>query len=203
MIWPGNNRFGGTMRFFEGPNDHWYQLITISGPYTTATFPPKPLSQQLATGVEMELGEVTLAYRGFRYRLTEPNHAARLIIGKTPNGGPQYYVKIANYLLSRAPYTTGMARAWEPLGNTNTIQTATGYDNRTAAGLNGTVSMVHPRLVHTYLQSPPGSGIPIKMAWSSARMRKIDFRFMPEPTGLAMLAAGVATLAGLCRLRRR
>jgi hypothetical protein len=203
MIWPGNNRFGGTMRFFDGPNGRFYQLITISGPYTTVTFPPKPLSQQLGTGVEIELGEVTGGSTGFRYRLTEPNHAARLVIGKTPNGGNQYYVKEAHYLISRAPYTTGMARAWEPLGNTNTIQTATGYDNRTAAGLNGTISMVHPRLVHAYLVSPPTSGVPIKMVWSSARLRKIDFRFLPEPTTVAMLAMGFATLTGLYRLRRR
>jgi hypothetical protein len=203
MIWPGNNRFGGTMRYFEGPNSRGYQLITISGPYSTATTMAVPLSQQIGTGVEFELGEMELVAKAQRFRLTEPNHAARLVIGTTPSGGPQYYVRTANYIQTRAPYTTGMARAWEPLGNTNTIQTATGYDNRTAAGLNGTVSMVHPRLVHTYLQFPPGSGIPIKMAWSSARMRKIDFRFMPEPTGIAMLAAGVATLAGLCRRRAR
>jgi hypothetical protein len=34
-------------------------------------------------------------------------------------------------------------------------------------------------------------------------MRKIDFRMLPEPAGIAMLAAGFATLAGLYHLRRR
>ncbi len=34
-------------------------------------------------------------------------------------------------------------------------------------------------------------------------MRKIDFRFLPEPAAVAMLAAGFAMLAGLYRLRRR
>jgi hypothetical protein len=204
MIWPGNNRFGGTMRYFEGPNSRGYQLITIEGPYSTATFPPSlPLSQQIGTGVEFVLGEVEGAGIGFRYRLTEPNHAARLVVGTTPEGGLQYYVREAHYLVTRAPYTTGMARAWEPLGNTNTIQTATGYDNRTAAGLNGTISMVHPRLFHAYLVLPPTSGVPIKMVWSSARLRAIDFRFMPEPTAVAVLALGFATLTGLYRLRRR
>jgi hypothetical protein len=96
-----------------------------------------------------------------------------------------------------------MAQAWEPNGNTNTIQTATGYDNRTAMGLNGTISMVHPRLVHAYLLFPPSSGTPIKMVWSSARLRKIDFRFMPEPTAVLMLASGFVTMAGLYRLRKR
>jgi hypothetical protein len=203
MIWPGASRFGGTMRFFEGPNARFYQLITIEGPWTTATWPPKPLSKQAGTGVPMVVGEVSLASRGLRYQLTEPYHAARLVVGTTSMGGPQYYQRTANYLNTRAPYTTGMAQAWEPVGNTNTIQTATGYDNRTAMGLNGTISMVHPRLVHTYLVFPPSSGKPIKMVWSSARMRKIDFRFMPEPTAVAMLAVGFASLTGLYRLRRR
>jgi len=90
-----------------------------------------------------------------------------------------------------------------PLGNTNTIQTATGYDNRTAAGLNGIISLVHPRLVHGYLVSPPTSGVPIKMIWSAARLQKIDFRFLPEPGAIGMLAAGLSALAGLRRFGRR
>jgi hypothetical protein len=96
-----------------------------------------------------------------------------------------------------------MARAWEPLGNTNTIQTATGYDNRTPAGLNGIISMVHPRLVHAYTVFSPSAGRPIQLTWSSARLRKIDFRFLPEPAGFALLTSGLAALASLYRLRRR
>jgi hypothetical protein len=203
MIWPGSNRFGGTMRFFDGPNDHHYELITLYGPYTTVTFPPKPLSQQIGTGVEIEIGEVAETDIGLSYRLTEPHHVARLVIGVTSMGGPQYYVRERHYLATRAPYTTGMVRAWEPLGNTNTIQTATGYDNRTPVGLNGIISLVHPRLVHTYLVPAPGSAMPIKMVWSAARLQKIDFRFLPEPSGIAMAVAGLAALAGLLRLRSR
>jgi hypothetical protein len=203
MIWPGQNRFGGTLRFFEGPNDRFYELITIDGPYTSVTFPPMPLSQQLGTGVEMVIGEVELVSQGFGYRLTEPFHIDRLIVGTTSMGRPEYYVRTANYLITRAPYTTGMAQVWQPNGNTNTLQTATGYDNRTPEGLNGNISLVHPRLVHAYKVFPPSSGWPILMSWSSARMRKIDFRFLPEPAGVAVLLSGSATLAGLYRLRRR
>jgi hypothetical protein len=222
MIWPGPNRFGGTMRFLVGENAHYYQLITISGPWTSVTFPPGrvPTSQQIGTGVEFTVGEVEapLYSRGYRYRLTEPDHINRLITGMTPSGGDctavtappngtgkcAYDQKTAQYMTTRAPYTTGTAQGWQPNGNTNTIQTATGYDNRTTMGLNGTVSMVHPRLIHTYLISPSASPPePIRMSWSSSRMRKIDFRFAPEPTGIAMLAAGFVTLAGLYRLRRR
>jgi hypothetical protein len=102
------------------------------------------------------------------------------------------------------PSTTGRAQAWQPNGNTNTVQTTTGYDNRTAAGLNGVVSTVRPRLTHAYTTiraTIPDN--PIQMTWSSARMTKNTFTFMPEPTGVAMLAAGFVTLAGLYRLRRR
>jgi hypothetical protein len=203
MIWPGKNRFGGTMRFFEGPNDRFQRMITIEGPETTITIPPKPLSQQIGTGVEIAIGEVTETSVGFAYRLTEPNHVNRIVVGTTSMGGPLYYMRTIHYLVTRAPYTTGMARAWEPNGNTNTIQTATGYDNRTPSGLNGIVSMVHPRLVHAYTEFPPGSGKPIKMTWSSARMRKIDFRFLPEPAGIAVLAVGLSALVGLDRQRSR
>jgi hypothetical protein len=198
MIWPGKNRFGGTMRFFDGPNDRFYQRAARR--YSTATFRPKPLSQQIGTGVEFELGEVELVSKGVRYRLTEPNHVARVII-ETPMGNPIYYQQTVNYLVTRAPYTTGKARVWEPLGNTDTIQTATGYDNRTPAGLNGTVSMVHPRLVHEYTVFPPTSGKAIKMTWSSARLRKIDFRFLPEPAGVGVLIAGAVAIAGFGLLR--
>jgi len=219
MIWPGPNRFGGTMRWFSGPNARFYQLITIDGPYTSVTFPPVPLSLQTPESAETEIGEVRapLSSRGLRYQLTEPFHINRRVIGVTAMGAActagkigtanpdcRYIQKTAQYLATRAPYTTGMVQGWAPNGNTNTIQTATGYDNRTAMGLNGTVSMVHPRITHSYLTDrsiDPTKAI--RMVWNSTRMRKIDFRMMPEPTGVAMLAAGLATLAGLYRMRRR
>jgi len=153
--------------------------------------------------VEMQIGEVELTSRGYGYRLTDPFHIDRLIVGTTSMGGPEYYVKTINYLVTRAPYTTGMARIWEPNGNTNTLQTATGYDNRTVAGLNGNISLVHPRLVHVYTVFPPSSGKPIALTWSSARMRKIDFRFLPEPAGIALLVSALVALVGLNRLRAR
>jgi len=207
MIWPGKNRFGGTMRFFEGPNSRYYAFRPAGGvnyhyPYTS-TFPAKPLSKQIGTGVEFSIGEVTEATVGFRFQLTPTYRRDRLIIGTTSMGGPQYAVRTAHYLITRAPYTTGKIQVWEPNGNTSTIHTATGYDNRTPTGLNGNISLVHPRLVHAYTVFPPGSGKPIKMSWSSARPRKIDFRFLPEPAGTVLLLSGLAMLAGVHRLRRR
>jgi hypothetical protein len=227
MIWPGGKQFGGTMRFFEGPNASYYRLISFSGPFTSVTSRPAPISQQIGTGIEVEIGEVIRGggrYRvqqgrvGFHYRLTSPYHTKKLIAGATPNSGTcttvtappngsgmcAYYRRTANYLSTRAPYTTGRVQVWEPNGNTNTIQSTHGYDNRTPLGLNGTISMVQPRLVHTYFVFPSSSNPvrPILMSWSTARTTKIDFHFAPEPAGVAVLAAGFVTLAGLCRLRR-
>jgi hypothetical protein len=206
MIWPGKNRFGGTLRFFVGPNSRYFKWSP--GDFNTAylyfysvTYRPKPLSQQIGTGVEFAIGEVTESSVGFKYKRTGWPHK-RLVVGTTSLGGPEYYAREEHVLVTRAPYTTGRAQVWQPNGNTNTIQTATGYDNRTPAGLNGNISLVHPRRVHVYTVFPPSSGKPIKLTWSSAQMSKIDFRFLPEPAGVAMLVAGCAALLGLYRLRK-
>jgi hypothetical protein len=96
-----------------------------------------------------------------------------------------------------------MVQVWEPNGYTNTIQTTTGYDNRTSLGLNGTISMVFPRLVHTYLKFPSSiAPKPILMSWSAARVMKIDFHFSPEPGLLVQLMSGLLGLAVLDKRRR-
>lgn len=225
-VTPGANRFGGTLRFFSGPNAFSYQLIDITTPYYTSVYwenTPKS-KQTAATRGQAFIGEIDISYiPGIRFRLTNPSHVNRRVIGSTEpdsapcspvalsmtvrpptNDGCKYYTKQVKYMGTELPSTTGMAQAWQPNGNTNTVQTTTGYDNRTAAGLNGVVSVVRPRLVHAYTTiraTIPDN--PIEMTWSSARMVKNTFTFMPEPTGVAMLAAGFVTLAGLYRLRRR
>ena len=222
-VTPGANRFGGTLRFFGGPNAFYYQLIDITTPYYTSVYwENTPKSQQNAYLGQAYIGQVAISYiPGIRFRLTNPSHVSRLVIGSTEpssadcspgsgtvrpptNAGCKYYTKQVKYMGTDWPSTTGMAQAWQPNGNTNTVQTTTGYDNRTAAGLNGVVSVVAPSLSHAYTTiraTIPDN--PIQMTWSSARMTKNTFTFMPEPTGVAMLAAGFVTLAGLYRLRRR
>jgi hypothetical protein len=72
---------------------------------------------------------------------------------------------------------------------------AAGYDNRTPNGLNGVISMVRPRLVHTYGSS--------RGTWSFAEIWQIDIHFLPEPGSSVLLITGVAALCGLYQLRRR
>ena len=65
------------------------------------------------------------------------------------------------------------------------------------------VSLVQPRLIHGYngpLDPTTGS---IALSWSVARMRLLKVFFLPEPTGMLLLGAGIATLLGLSRMRRR
>jgi len=219
MIWPGPNRFGGTMRWFSGPNQHFYRLITIHGPFSSVISPPVPLSQQTPSSVETVIGEVVAvpSSRGYYYQLTDPYHIARRVLGLTTMGAPctasdigsanpdcRYLQRTWQNLATRVPYTTGRVQGWEPNGNTNTVLTVTGYDNRTSMGLNGIISLVHPRLIHSYIRDQSvDPSKPIEMVWSTSRMTKLDFRFLPEPLGVFMLASGLTVLFGLRLLRSR
>ena len=62
--------------------------------------------------------------------------------------------------------------------------------------------MVRPRLIHTYTV-PVDPGDPITNTRQVARLWRLKVFFLPEPTGLLMLGAGIATLLGLSRMRRR
>jgi len=225
MITPGTNRFGGTLRWFGGPNAFFYQLISGFDPLWFKAYSVSlPLSEQTASDVPMEVGEVALNSYNTRYRLTNPAHELMDVVSTTGTSaagcsggatrmaslpaGCEFYVKVANYIITRAPYTTGHVSNWDVFG-TSTFQTETGYDNRfidpTTGGLKGVVSMVHPRLFTAYTVDPPQSPSKgaINRTWGSARLRRMDFHFLPEPAGIAMLAAGFATLVGLHRIRRR
>jgi len=191
MIVPGTRKFGGTMRWFGGPNGRGYQLINLFDPiWFKAYSVSPPLDEQAASDVPMELGEVSTAGVVSRFRLTNPGHNLREIRGSTDPGsvdcsdpariyppssqqkdpqnnsptnvGCYYYVNFANYLITRAAYTTGQITNWDVFG-TSSFQTETGYDNRfidsETGGLKGVVSMVHPRLFTTYtVESPAAVG---------------------------------------------
>jgi hypothetical protein len=244
MITPGGNKFGGTLRWFNGPNAFSYQRVSKFSPTWfrfTGGYPP--VSQQTTADVPIEIGYVKKSRTGKSFRLTNPTHLLVDLLGTTTEGddskpctdtamtpavrvfpplsqqaatmsggtqmnyptdaGCSYYVKTGNYIRTGGPYTTGMIVNWDPNGSFSTKQTTTGYDNRTAMGLNGNISLVQPRLLHIYTKQPDSKGGESLLIWSSSRPRKMMFTFLPEPAGIAMLAAGFATLLGLHRLRRR
>jgi hypothetical protein len=70
-------------------------------------------------------------------------------------------------------------------------------------GVRRVVSMVRPRLVHTYRVPLDPSVDPITNIWQAARMHTMTVFFLPEPGEMLMLGAGIAVLLGLSRMRRR
>jgi hypothetical protein len=200
MITPGKNRFGGTMHFFYGANQAYYQKVTsVTGYLSKAWGPLQDLRDLDANTV---VGDVSFGGPFVRMRYTSQG-VARKTLGVTENGGPgdDYAIRIP-YFYSINPFTTGRVSVWVPEGDTNTFFTHTGYDNRTPDGLSGVVSLVRPRMVHVYKILPdPNSVIEMIGAWGGAW--QMDFHFLPEPGSTVMMASGLVLLAGLYRLRRR
>jgi hypothetical protein len=193
MITPGPKRFGGTMQFFYGPNQRYYQFITILSVYYSKANGVGPPS--ISTYQESRIGDLVIGRQIDRYQVT-----SGFVYKRTTGAGAYIESKIQN-VSTIAPFTTGMITVYQPFGWTTTIHTLTGYDNRTPAGLNGVISLVRPRLVHSYLK-PFDPAKPIH-TWASIRNWRIDFRFLPEPRSTATLAAGVVVLAGLYRRHRQ
>jgi hypothetical protein len=69
-------------------------------------------------------------------------------------------------------------------------------------GVTRVLSMVRPRLIHTYTV-PIDPAEPIENTWQAARLWRLKVFFLPEPTGMLLLAAGLGCLTVLHRLRRR
>jgi hypothetical protein len=69
-------------------------------------------------------------------------------------------------------------------------------------GVERVVSMVRPRLVHTYTV-PVDPGDPITNTKQLARLWRLKVFFVPEPAGMLLLGVGIAALLGLSRMRRR
>jgi len=85
----------------------------------------------------------------------------------------------------------------------STISTTTSTTKQYLYGVGRVVSMVRPRLIHTYTVPLDSVNDPIENTWSVARMWRLKVFFVPEPAGILLLGAGIAALLGLSRMRRR
>jgi hypothetical protein len=221
QVTPGPNRFSGTMRLIYGPNASFYQYITVNTPFKSRAYGSFKAPTTLD---ETEPGETTSSGAVKRYRMTPllQNKACITSPPGTPNTRPpcgtgNYISAQAHYLHLLAPWTTGMIEGYQPLGTYLTAQTFTGYDDMSPAMTANNkiyvnkivgsaypsriVSLVRPRLVHTYLRD--GETGDIITNFQAMRTWRMDVLFLPEPGAVAMLVTGVAGLAGLAALTRR
>jgi hypothetical protein len=195
-ITPGPNRFGGTMRYFYGPNHRSFNSITNSSPCCST-----------GTGMMYRTpygGNVKTEYMQQKIGSTYPGWVGNRRHTSLTTGPPSYgpFTRRVRYFYTTAPWTTGTLHVRMPIGSIFTDVAVAGYDNRTDSGYYGQLSLVVPWLVHNYLITP---GEPIIARWHEATINEnvITFFGAPEPGGILLLGVGIATLAGLIRLRRR
>ena len=103
-------------------------------------------------------------------------------------------------------HLTGTIVVSVPSGNYATKVTYIGADARTAAGLNGTISLVAPGLVHNYVTDgvpAVGTGTTGITSLNTGAPDTIQttLTFLPEPSQFALLGAGMLGLLGLARHR--
>ena len=200
QVWPGAQRFGGTMRYFWGPNHGGYgRNVAAPSPSGRSTwtgaflrYPNTPNGDNVRTEYEDQyLGATYPGWQGYVRHLTQT----------TINGGPVTAKTKGFY--STIPWTTGKVRVSNPVGDYPDVRTLSGYDNRTSDGFEGKLSLVVPWLTRGYYADAAS----IRVAWQGATINKVTAEFggqtAPEPAGVLLLGAGIVTLAGLYRLRRR
>jgi hypothetical protein len=86
--------------------------------------------------------------------------------------------------------------------STITTNTTTRY-TQVLKGVTRVVSMVRPRLVHSYDVPLDPVAVPISNAWQAARLWRLKVYFLPEPGGMLMLGTGLGLLVVLHRASRR
>ena len=84
-----------------------------------------------------------------------------------------------------------------------TVTTYTTTAPQKLYGVGRVVSMVRPRLIHSYKVPLDPSTDPITNLWQAARLWRLKVFFLPEPAGMLLLAAGLGCLMVLHRLSRR
>jgi hypothetical protein len=203
VITPGVNRFGGTMRFFSGPQYYYEGKAErpSAGKYAryrwnairTRSNNGNPPTRNSITG-HQSLGQ-TLTYGS-----TQLTHSTL----QTASGA---WVQYQYWGFSTiVPWTTGMVTVRQPNGpyaSSPTSIVATGSDTRTrtaSGGLTGMLSLVQPFLYHNY---PDASGSLSAAPTHLAFMRRLTLTFLPEPSGGVLLMLGIVGVGVLYRLRRK
>jgi hypothetical protein len=204
---PGPNKFGGTMRYFWGLNARGYQFVTNGYPCCEVAY-----LHNWRTGVGpygsptgmLDITENSPQLVGGTYIGFEATriHTYLTTGAGTPNDPGEYITRKTLGLWTTMPWTTGRLEVFQSGGGYISTAVQTGYDNRTENREMGTLSLVVPWLTHNYLTSFNPSE-PVTSPFHNARVNKMLVNFMPEPSGILLLGAGILGLAGVYRLRRR
>jgi hypothetical protein len=202
VITPGVNRFGGTMRFFTGPQ-HYYEGWAerpSAGKY--ATYRWNAIRTQSNNGnaaTRNTIGGHQSLGQSLTYGSTQLEHMTL----QTASGSKVRYQYWGFSTI--VPWTTGMATVRQPNGpyaSSPTSLVATGSDTRTrtaSGGLTGMISLVQPFLYHNY---PAANGLTSATPVHLAFMRRVTLTFLPEPGAGVLLVAGFLGVVILYRLRR-
>ncbi len=98
------------------------------------------------------------------------------------------------------PWTTGLVIVSGVRGVYPTIIVRSGYDNRTSMG-SGTVQLVSPHLVNWIGLNCPSAGCSLRSE-TTAGIAILRLQFVPEPSAVLMLVAGIGLMSVLYRRRR-
>jgi hypothetical protein len=174
MITPGTNRFGGTMKFFYGLNHNYYQIIATTT-YSWVGFGGKRGGGKGGSRLHYTyIGDIVVGRWLDRYLLTTSGYA------KATTGSGLYFKSKVQEISTVAPWTTGRVNVRTTMLTSGAFD-VTGYDNRTPNGLSGVISLVRPRLVHSYVVSPDPN-LPVFKEQSFARIDQINVHFSgPAP----------------------
>jgi hypothetical protein len=180
-ISPGANQFGGTMRLLGAMGSrrgHEYKNKLYAGAVYSAF-----LSSFKALGSECT---VTCYVTGAQSKFQ--TYQYQTAMGKATTA----YITTLGL-----PWTTGMVSITATAGPFPTLFQRTGYDHRTSKGL-GTIQLVAPQLVRWEFPDREGP-------WDrhTGAIGILRIKFVPEPSGLVMMGAGLGLLAVLYRVRGR
>jgi hypothetical protein len=199
-ILPGPNRFGGTMRYFGGLNAQWYRFNSLTTPCCAKDYG----HNFRTTGGSLGFTESSPQVIGGTHPGIEitRRHTYLTTGAGTPSSPGQPLTRMVQYIRTTAPWTTGRVSVLQAAGPYSTTIVKTGSDNRTPAGVMGTLSLVVPWLTHHYRTAyNPIDPATSPLHWAGLQTMKVNF--LPEPSGILLMGAGILGLVGVYRFRRR